>query len=122
MQTYINQLTHDIEQTILRRWSENPPHLFRAGIPERYLIEPEGLEKFKAKKDTFDEAGISPKSKKMLTELEFEKTIAEVEKYVESDGPHNMFYHFEFKKEEFPPADKLSDNQLERLTNAILRM
>ncbi len=122
MQTYINQLINDIEQVILRRWIACPPHFFEAGIPDPYLIEPEGIEKFKAKKGSFDEAGISPESKEMMDELEFEKTIAEVEEYVKTDGPHNKFYHFGFKKEEFPQADKLSDTQLDQLTLAILRM
>jgi len=122
MQNYINQIIQDIEQTILRRWTENPPHLFRAGIPERYLIEPEGLEKFKEKDNSFDESKISVESKEMMGELEFEKTIAEAERYVEGDGPQNMFYHFGFMPQQFPSADKLTDEQLGKLTHVILRL
>jgi len=124
MQTYINQLIQDIEQTILQRWAETPPHFFRAGIPERFLVKPEGLDEFKAKmkKKEFDESAISPESKEMMEKLEFEKTIAEVEKYVESDGSYNMYNHFGLGQELFPSADKLTDKQLDKLTDAVLRL
>ena len=122
MQNYINQLIQDIEQTILLQWLENPPHLFQASIPERFLVEPIGIEEFKAKEKSFDESGISPESKEMMEELEFGKTIAEVEQYVESDGPHNMYFHFGLRQELFPSADKLTDEQLDKLSDAILRL
>ncbi len=122
MQKYINQLTEDIEQTILHRWTKCPPHFFGLDIGNPYLKPPKGLEGYKQQKPDYDETNISKKSKKMIEDLEFGKIIAEVESYVEGGGTHNMFYYFGFSAAQFPPADRLSDALLNKLTLSILRL
>ncbi len=122
MQKYINQLTEDIEQTILHRWTKSPPHFFWVDLANPYLKPPEGLEEFKQQEPDYDEANISKKSKEMMEDLEFNKYIAEVESYIENDGPHNMFYYFGFEAAQFPPVDRLTDALLEKLTLSVLRL
>ena len=56
------------------------------------------------------------------TEPTIDDILAESERFVENDALVSMFAHFGFKKEDFPPEDKLSDSQVEKLTFAILIM
>ena len=34
MQKYITYLLNDLEQKIMTRWAEQPPHFFESGIPD----------------------------------------------------------------------------------------
>ena len=47
MKNYINQLTEDIEQTILYPWAICTPHFFGVDLANSYLTPPKGLEEFK---------------------------------------------------------------------------
>ena len=53
---------------------------------------------------------------------EFEASIEEVEKYIHDEPVKNMYYHFGFDAEQFPPSDKLTDEELEQLTIALCRL
>ena len=116
---YLSQLHADLEQTILHRWRARPPHYYEMGIPERWLDPPPGYagppfgfghEEDEAMKNTY------------LAQLQLENTLAEVEAYTEETPRCTMFDHFGFEPEQFPPADKLTDEQLAELTEAILRL
>ena len=122
MQPYINQLIEDIEKTILYRWSKHIPHFYGIDVANPYLKKPKGLKDYLDKNLEIVESTISRKSKEMMEELEFEKTIEEVEEYIKGDSPHNMYYHFGFYAEQFPPLKKLNNKQLNDLTYSIIRL
>ena len=105
MKKYINQLISDINRTIRIRWRVHPPHFFQNGLYDPYLILPEGLDQEEPPKEST-----------------FEEMIEESEKYVQGDTLVTMFGHFGLNKEDFPPAERLSDSQIEELTHALLRM
>jgi hypothetical protein len=104
MQKYVNQLIQDIEHVIRSRWHKNPPHFYKMGIPDPYLIEPENIE-------------YKPDNK-----ASFAVQMNEVEMYKHGDKTHNMFYHFGFSFEQFPPVSILNKGQTDALTSVILRM
>jgi hypothetical protein len=104
MQKYVNQLIQDVEDVIRTRWHNHTPHFYKMGIPDPYLIEPQNI-------------GYKPDKINS-----FEKQMIEVEMYKHGDEPNNMFYHFGFSFEQFPPASILNKSQTDALTHVILRM
>jgi hypothetical protein len=139
MQNYIHQLALDLEAAILARWHEHPPHWFQVGYvndpglmpPEGYTGPPAGyayndpntyppLPDFMY--DDPDDTAASEDQPEI--NLEFEKSIAEMEKWRDEDPPQqqDMFYHFGFQLEQFPKADLLTDAQLEVLCSLLVRL
>lgn len=119
MSPYLHHLHADLSAAILARWRLSPPHYFEMGIPERWLEPPAGYdgppfgfgqEEAEAEKDSY------------LATLSFEKTLAEVEDYVAARPKITMFDHFGFEPEHFPPAERLTDEQIEALTEGICRL
>lgn len=119
MQTYLFQLHNDLENAILHRWNVCPPHYFEMGIPDRWLNPPVG---YAGPPLGFGHEEDEVIKNSYLSILEFEKTIAEVESYVEEKPKINMFDHFGFEPEQFPPAEKLSDEHLDTLTTLLCRL
>ncbi len=119
MQNYLTQLYADLEATILDRWRSCPPHYFEMGLPERWLDPPAG---YAGPPFGFGHEEDEEIKNSYLATLEFEKTIAEVEKFVEEKPRITMFDHFGFVPEQFPPAEKLTDGQMESLTEPICRL
>ena len=116
---YLSQLHTDLEHAILHRWRACPPHYYQMGVPERWLDPPEGYtgppfgfgqEEDEAMRNTY------------LAQLQLEKTFAEVEQYVEGRHSGTMFGHFGFDPEQFPPAERLTDEQMQALAERLCRL
>ncbi len=138
MRLYIQQLTADLEAAILSRWQEHPPHYFEMGLtnepgltpPVGYTGPPAGF--------GYDDPtplpdwmlGISDVGGKEEDEAEddfdpnTEKALAEMEQWRDEDAPEHqdMFYHFGFKPEQFPPAEQLTDADLDTLSALLCRL
>ena len=52
-------------------------------------------------------------------ELDFQDYIKDVERFIHEIPIHNMYDHFDFSKEVFPPEEKLNDGQIESLVDAL---
>ncbi len=115
MEKYIQQLLYDLEQIMLQRWRACPPHYFQAGMPSPFLMPSEGWE---------EEAGedVEAEVSEAESDLDFDLTIAEMERWLECEHEGSMFSAFGLEPEQFPPLDRLSDEQVEGLTFALLRL
>lgn len=136
MSPYLSHLLSDLLSAILTRWQEHPPHYFEMGIPERWLDPPEGYDGppmgFGLKEDgplpglswLDDEDASPPESERLLADLEFEKSMAEMEQWRDEAPParQDMYYHFGFEPEQFPPVDRLTGPELDTLTDALCRL
>ncbi len=150
MHTYTTQLIHDLESAILARWHERPPHYFEIGATwaAPWLTPPEGYTGPEAGFGQDDPDAYPPLPDFMLDEeteetedftseetapelesesglnLEFEKTIAEMEQWRDEKPPErqDMFYHFGFEPEQFPPAELLSDTDLDAISERLCRL
>ena len=138
MSPYLTQLLADLHAAILTRWQERPPHYFEMGFSaERWLDPPAGytgppmgfgLDDDGPAPGIFDldddDDAPPPESERLLAGLELEKTIAEMEQWRDETPPaqQDMYYHFGFRPEQFPPAERLTDAELEALTQALCRL
>ena len=115
MEKYLQHLLADIEQVILERWRMSPPHFYSAGQRYSYLIPPEGWEEEPKENQTV--------LNEFKQERALEKSLEEAEAYVAGVEEGAMIHQFgELKIEDFPPADRFTDEQLDRLNFAILRL
>lgn len=112
MQKYLNQLLEDIEQAIIQRWTECPPHFYLSGIPDPYLKPPKGWTKRKDK----------IAKEKQEEEFSLDAMLEETDNYVYQEPKDTMFYSLGFYRAQFPPAEKFTDEALEQLTFAIRRL
>lgn len=112
MERYILQLLQDIEALILQRWRRCPPHFFRAGIPEPYLTPPEGWE------EGIDDDHIID----FDSNIQMDMSFLEMEQWLKGNADSSMFYHFGLEPEQFPPPERLTDEQLDALTQALIRL
>jgi len=119
MKNYLLQLLQDIEDTILNQWRVRPPHFYEMGLPEKWLTPPKG---YQGPPFGFGHEEDSERNKGYLAQLEFEKTQAEIEKYISGEAPANMFGYFGFEPNQFPPVEKIEDEQLKMLCDAICRL
>jgi hypothetical protein len=152
MQNYLAHLLSDIEAAILRRWQQCPPHYYQMGLPDRYLEPPTGwdgppfgyarnddaLNDFFAELEQEDVLSdpLPPDETPLPTmeteapnpdndlppDPEFMATIEEVETYLHGKPELSMFYHFSFDAAQFPPPEKLTDDELNMLTLALCRL
>ncbi len=118
MKAYISQLLQGIETTIVNRWRRHPPHFWRQGLFDPWLILPEAISEEEAERlrrgamETED-----------ILNPEASASIDEMEKWLDGEpGEPTMFSHFGFEPEAFPPADQLSEKELEALVPAICRL
>ena len=128
MSHYTLQLLADLQSAILTRWLECPPHFFEMGLPERWLDPPEGYDGppmgFGRDDDEESPLGLPwldddetestappPESAHVMANLDFERSISEMEQWRDEKPPErqDMFYHFGFEPVQFPPAERLSD-------------
>ncbi len=110
MSPYLSHLLSDLEAIITDRWRACPPHFWQAGIPDPYLAPPAGA----------DLPGFS--NLEGLGPRDPEASLAEAERFVEHEPLITMFDHFGLRPEEFPPAEQLTDEQLDELVFAIRRL
>jgi hypothetical protein len=148
MHHYLHHLTADLESAILARWRECPPHYFQLGhLAEPWLTPPEGydgppagyaindpdayppLPDWMLGEEEEEDSGTPdnpvPDDKPLSTaDLEVEKTMAEMEQWRDEAPPvqQNMFYHFGFTPEQFPPPEQLSDADLDALSVLLCRL
>ena len=54
--------------------------------------------------------------------VDMQEYFKEVDQYVSGTPTHNMYYHYGFSKEVFPPASKLNDSQMEAIVDALLSL
>lgn len=111
MEKYIRQLLEQIEAIILKRWEECVPHFYEVDTLDPYLIPPKGWR-----------PDMQLSSIEKNADLEFQAHIEQVEEWLEGNAEFSMFYHFELKKQLFPPPDRLTDAQLDQLCIALLRL
>ena len=111
MQKYIHYLLQDIETIILQRWRQCIPHYFQMGIPDPYLCPPEG----------WKEADLLQKTEPDSVS-NFEETIAEMEKWLAGEEKYSMFSEFGLLPEQFPPQDRLSEQEVYGLVEVIRRL
>ena len=110
MEKYVNQLLAQINQIILKRWRTCVPHYYEVGMRNEYLEPPKGWNEEDTPETDFDSQFIS------------EKTTEEMETWLYGKGEFSMFYHFELGEQQFPPADRLTDEQLDKLVFALHRL
>jgi hypothetical protein len=142
MSPYLLHLLSDLQSAILARWRECPPHYYEMGVPERWLDPPQGydgpprgfghdddgpppgLSWLDDDAETASPAPPPTESEQVMANLDFERSIAEMEQWRDETPPErqDMFYHFGFEPEQFPPAERLSDEELEALTHALCRL
>jgi hypothetical protein len=111
MKKYTQQLLADLEQKILTRWNEQPPHFYGAGIPNTFLKPPvdwnEGkYEYFKAE----------------TPEPSFEVRMFEMEKWMEAKEDNSMFAKMDLLPEQFPPVVSLTEVEVSALVLKLLRL
>ena len=135
MSPYLTQLHTDLEAIIVARWRECPPHYWVMGVPDPYLVLPTGLD-FPSFKNLESLASSKPDPDDMAPDLPAwmfgqddesmspatAASLEEAERYVEEKPAVTMFDHFGLRAEEFPPAERLTDEQLEALVTAIRRL
>ena len=107
MQNYLTQLLEDLHAATLAQWRRRPPHFYQVGIRDAMHQAPEGYVEKPA-------AGEMPG--------DFEATIDEVETYLHGKPAINMFDHFGFEPEQFPPAEQLTEAQAQGLVDALVRL
>ena len=117
MEKYIQQLLSDIESIILQRWRECPPNFYQAGILDPYLVPPKGLDAPPEIPSIEDEDDDEDDYESTL-----EQAFAEIAGWLKGENESSMFSKFGLTPEQFPPEKQLSDNQLEELVEAILRL
>jgi hypothetical protein len=122
MDKYLQQLHADIEAIILQQWNEQTPHFYEVGA-DPYLIPPKGWVK---KKDDSSNMlpGFFDEEEERAAE-DIEATFDEVEQFLEhSRNPRstNMLDHFRLGADQFPPPDRLSDEQTNELVELIRRL
>jgi hypothetical protein len=141
MTRYTIQLLSDLDAATLARWRVCPPHFFEMGVPERWLDPPEGYDgpplgyglendappalPWLDEEEDADSATLPPpESAKVMADLELERDISEMEQWLHETPPErqDMFYHFGFEPLQFPPADRLSDGELDALTQALCQL
>jgi hypothetical protein len=124
MDKYLQQLHADIEIIILQQWNEQTPHFYEiGGDADPYLIPPKGwVEKKDDSRNNlpgfFDE-------EEDREEEDIEAAFEEVERFLEhSRHPRstNMLDHFRLIAEQFPPPDRLSEEQMAALVEIIRRL
>ena len=111
MEKYINQLLTDLEEKILNRWNEQPPHFYGTGMPNMYIEPPEGWNEDEYKYLKAERPKVS-----------FETQIAELEAWMDQAEQDAMFYKFGLSPEEFPPPSRLTENQLQAIVLKLLRL
>lgn len=121
MSPYLTHLHSDIESAIVARWRACPPHFWVMGISDPFLILPKGLEDM-ARPDPDSMAPPLPAWMLGEEEHEVEASLEEVERFVNERPRVTMFDHFDLLPEAFPPAERLTDAQLEALVLAIRRL
>jgi hypothetical protein len=120
MKKYIKQLVADLEAVTLARWRDCPPHHFEMGGPGPGLVPPVGYDG--PKKGFGFEDKESSDDDPFLSQMDFDKEMEEIEAFVSGEGEHPMFDEFGFEKEQFPPVEKLKDDELDMLFQAMLRL
>lgn len=125
MSPYLTHLLSDIEASIVARWRACPPHFWVMGMPDPYLVLPKEL---KGMERPDPDSMAPPLPDWMFGESEPEGAAAtaaaleETERYVQERPRVTMFDHFDLMPEAFPPAERLTDEQLETLVTAIRRL
>jgi len=142
MTHYTLQLLSDLQSAILDRWRVYPPHYFEMGIPDRWLDPPDGYDgppcgfghdndddgplglPWLDDDDPTENTAVPPESAQVMANLDFERSTSEMEQWRDEKPPErqDMFYHFGFEPVQFPPAERLSDEELDALTQALCRL
>ncbi len=64
----------------------------------------------------------TPKKSILDSTESLEAHFAEIDKWVESDPPFTFSHHCGLKTEQFPPADKLTESQMNQVISAMEQM
>lgn len=110
MQKYIDYLLQDIEKRIVEQWQKNPPHFYKAGFPDPYLVPPKGYDQPVGSQEKIQESN------------HFVESIREAENWLEGNASHSMFHHFDMSPQLFPPPERLSLAQTDDLVESLLRL
>ena len=109
MEKYISQLLADIEVIILQRWQTCVPHFYSVDTFNPYLKPPDG----------WQNASTLPVDS---SDLETTAAIMEMENWLHGKAELSMFYHFGLSEQQFPPPNRLSDDQLAHLVFILHRL
>lgn len=107
METYLAQLHADLHAATLARWRRCPPHFYQAGLRDAMHQPPEGYEE-------------QPAPEEMPGDTE--AALGEAEDWLHGKPAVTMFDHFGFTPEQFPPAERLTEAQAQRLVDALVRL
>lgn len=118
MKKYLDQLLSDIEEIIVTRWREHPPHLWCAGAKDRGIELPKAITPAEAVR-------IKKKHLEMVESVPPEEIFGEMEIRVtrkESLKLKSMYSIFQIAPEAFPSPDLLSEEEVEKVANSIVRL
>ncbi len=107
METYLAQLLSDLDAATLAQWRRCPPHFYQSGMRDPMLQPPEGYIE-------------QPPTPEMPGD--FEASIGEMEDWMEGKPEVTMFDHFGLTPEEFPAAEKFTEEQARTLVDALVRL
>lgn len=119
MQKYLSQLIADIQAATLNRWRIRPPHFYEMGMPDQWLNPPEG---YNGPPLGYGHDDNNIYHEGYMAQLEHEKVNAEIEHFLANDATSSMFDYFELEHNQFPPVDRLQDEQLQQLCDSICRL
>ena len=108
MNRYIEQLLEDIGEITQRRLQENPSYY--QGMAGQNQ---DGEIGFDAGKNIFSDEEM---------EEEPEKMFAEMEAWMSGEGARPMFEIFDLKSEQFPPEERMTEKQIEKVNTAIIEL
>ena len=130
MQKYISYLLNDLEQKIVARWTEQPPHFYGTGMPDPYIQPPEGWDE--KRYEYLKEETPEPSFEEMIGEMEGwleNQAVEEQEEEEEKADDDNvgnvgnsMFDKFGLEPQQFPPIEQLSEEDLAAIVLKLLRL
>jgi hypothetical protein len=107
METYLMQLRSALESAILARWNHCSPHYYQAGFRDALHQPPAGYDEKASPQEHLDD---------------FEASISEMEDWLHGMAAVNMFEHFGFTPNQFPPAEQLTEEQAQALVDTLARL
>jgi hypothetical protein len=102
-----------LEQKILNRWKEQPPHYFESGILDSYVQPPEGWNK--AEYEYLKVDTIAPSFEAIIGEMENSRVAM-------ADFERSMFARFGLQSLQFPPVEHFTEEELAALVLKLMRL